>query len=184
MTPSDLFSTFQTNDLVTASAYLVLSNLLYLARRAHLRKTTMRYIWNVRTTRGSRVGFGSFLAVILAWQALVAVFLFTEPLARFCGYASFFYYYPNAGGGGYIAEPLAVQALPSNQRARNQIRLDWHRFKYNIGAIGRNGYRHPPSLQRNLPHIDIPKRGIKHWPWRRRHTTVTIEEEIRQVSRE
>jgi hypothetical protein len=121
----------------------------------------------------------------MAWQALVAVFLLTEPTARFCGYASFFYYCPNAGGCGYIAEPLAVQALPiSNQRAKNQTRLDWHRFNYNIGTIGRNGYRHPPALQRNLPHIDIPKRGITYWPWRRRHTTVTIEEEIRKGSRE
>jgi hypothetical protein len=145
----------------------------------------MRYIWNVRTTRETKVGFGSFLIVILAWQALVAVFLLTEPMARSCGYASFFYCYPNAGGCGYIAEPLAVQALPSNQRAKKQIRLDWHRFNYNIGTIGRNGYRHPPALQRNLPHIDIPKRGVKHWPWRRRHTTtVTMEEEIRNVSRE
>ena len=42
------------------------------------------------------------------------------------------------------------------------------RFKIHIGGIGRDGYRHPPSIVTNLPHLDIPKKGLKHWPWRRK----------------
>jgi hypothetical protein len=42
-------------------------------------------------------------------------------------------------------------------------------FKFNVGNIGQDGFRHPPAIERNLPHIDITRKGIKHWPWRRRH---------------
>jgi hypothetical protein len=36
MAPSDIFTAFLTTNLVTASIYLVLLNLLYLAHQAHL----------------------------------------------------------------------------------------------------------------------------------------------------
>jgi hypothetical protein len=158
------------NPLLVASVYMVVSNLVYLARRAHLRRMNMWSIWQIRTMREPGVSRPLFCVLVMAWQLLVALFPVTEPLARLSGYASFFYSYPNAKGGGYILEPLEVQTLPSNQRTRAQVRLDWHRFKYNVGHIGRDGYRHPPAKQRNLLHIDIPKKGLKHWPWRRRHS--------------
>eukprot|EP00814_Leptocylindrus_danicus_P012063 CAMPEP_0116013676 /NCGR_PEP_ID=MMETSP0321-20121206/5859_1 /TAXON_ID=163516 /ORGANISM="Leptocylindrus danicus var. danicus, Strain B650" /LENGTH=67 /DNA_ID=CAMNT_0003483253 /DNA_START=286 /DNA_END=489 /DNA_ORIENTATION=- len=56
-----------------------------------------------------------------------------------------------------------------SKRAKRQIRLDWHRFSVNVGNVGRDGYRHPPSVELNLPHLDVPAKGWKHWPWRRRH---------------
>ena len=67
-----------------------------------------------------------------------------------------------------IFEPLSAQSLKQSKRTKHQIRLDWHRFKVNVGERGRDGYRHPPSVEWNLPHVDIPRRGMKHWPWRRK----------------
>ncbi|KAL7577310.1 hypothetical protein ACA910_002049 [Epithemia clementina (nom. ined.)] len=127
-------------------------------------------IFQIRTTR--EIGQFSpllFGILFLAWQILVALYPWVELVARFgFGQALFFYSYPNANGAGYILEPLTAQDLPSNQRTKLQFRLDWHRFKYNIGPIGRDGYRHPPSRIENLPHVDYPPKGIKHWPWRRK----------------
>jgi hypothetical protein len=154
---------------VVIISYMILSNMLYLARRAHLRRMTMRDIWRIRTTRELGISRSLFGALILAWQLLVALYPWIEPIAWKCGYACFFYTYPKAKGGGYILEPLSCQRLASNLRTRQQVRFDWHRFKYNVGAIGRDGYRHPPTIQRNLPHFDVPQRQVKHWPWRRRH---------------
>lgn len=148
-------------------AYMVASNLVYLGRRALLRHQTMRYIWDVRTTRAPGVSRAMYLLFLVAWQFLVSLYPLLEPLAWSSGWTCFFYSYPRAKGGGYILEPLRVQDLPANKRARAQCRLDWHEFKYNIGYVGRDGFRHPPSVKRNLPHFDIPGLGIKHWPWRR-----------------
>uniref|UniRef100_A0A7S1D345 Uncharacterized protein n=1 Tax=Cyclophora tenuis TaxID=216820 RepID=A0A7S1D345_CYCTE len=82
--------------------------------------------------------------------------------------AVFMYAYPNAHGFGYILEPLRLRGASVSKRTKNQIRLDWHRFNVNVGMVGRDGFRHPPSVERNLPHLDIPQLGLKHWPWRRR----------------
>jgi hypothetical protein len=156
--------------MLAASTYLFLSNVLYLARRAHLRKRSVLQILRTRTTKEPGLSVCVFVLCLLAWQTLVCTYPVTEfLLARSCGYTLFFYSYPNANGGGYILEPLAVQDSPSNQRTRAQMRLDWHRFKFNRGNIGRDGFRHPPAAEQNLPHIDVPLKGIKHWPWRRRH---------------
>ena len=151
------------------SLYLVTGNVFYLWRRASLRNTTMLDIFRIRMTREPGVSKGLFCLFLLAWQFLVALYPITELCARLGGYASFFYSYPKAHGGGYILEPLNVQHRPGNVRAKQQVRLDWHRFKYNTGEIGRDGYRHPPAVIRNLPHVDIPKKSIRHWPWRRCH---------------
>ncbi len=109
-----------------------------------------------------------YLTILLAWQAFVVVFPLLEPVSRCLGQCSFFYSYPNAGGVGIIFEPRDVQHMKQNYRVKHQVRLDWHRFKLNVGGVGREGYRHPPSVVKNLPHLDIPKMGLKHWPWRRR----------------
>ena len=151
-----------------AVTYMVCANTLYLARRSYLRKMTMKEIWKIRTTREEGVSQQLFCILILTWQAFVAIFPIAESIAKLYGYASFFYSYPNASGCGIILEPLHVQELQSAQRAKEQIRFDWHRFTVNIGNVGRDGYRHPPSITRNLPHIDIPKKKMKHWPWRRK----------------
>lgn len=156
--------------LIPHTFYMTMSNLLYLFRRANLRRTTPYDILRIRTTLEHGVSLQLFAIYLVVWQLLVMVFPLSESAARLCGHASFFYSYPNARGGGYILEPLAVQHLPGNQRAKEQFRLDWHRFKYNVGNIGRDGYRHPPAVQRNLPHFDCPRKQIKHWPWRRKVT--------------
>jgi hypothetical protein len=123
----------------------------------------------MRTEREPGLSLAMFVVCLLAWQTVVMIFPVTEPLARSFGYASYFNSYPNANGGGYVIERLAVQGLPGNNRTREQVRLDWHKFKFNVGDIGRDGFRHPPAIEMNLPHIDVPLKGIKHWPWRRRH---------------
>lgn len=181
------------------AAYSIFANLLYLARRAHLRQMTMRELWKIRTTREEGVSRLLFGGMIVAWQMLVLVFPIVEPCLRFSsswmrlcrsssllqkptslpsvypknteqpGWTIFFYSYPKAQGGGYILEPLACQHLGANQRAKQQIRFDWHSFKYNVGPIGRDGFRHPPAIERNLPHIDIPRYQMRHWPWRKQY---------------
>ncbi|KAL3940541.1 MAG: hypothetical protein SGBAC_004944 [Bacillariaceae sp.] len=95
------------------------------------------------------------------------------------GWAVFFYSYPKAQGGGYILEPLACQHLGGNLRAKQQIRLDWHSFKYNVGPIGRDGFRHPPTMERNLPHIDIPRYQMRHWPWRKHYKIPTTSDDVK-----
>jgi hypothetical protein len=175
-TITDLFSLSPTTILTTTTQtlgilaiYAVAANVFYLARRAHLRNMTMRRLWEIRTTRDPGVPLTLFGGMLVAWQCLVLVFPLVEPLAKIATQGCiFFYSYPKAQGGGYIWEPLDCQTLGANQRAKRQIRLDWHRFVYNIGPVGRDGFRHPPSIERNLPHIDIPRYQIRHWPWRRR----------------
>jgi hypothetical protein len=170
LTSFDMPVALTTSPVLAASTYMFLSNVYYLARRAKLRKQSMLQILRIRISKEPGISVLMFVMGLLAWQTLVMSYPVAECLlARSFGCTLFFYSYPNANGGGYILEPLAVQDLPSNKRTREQMRLDWHRFKFNLGNIGRDGFRHPPAMERNLPHIDIPKQGIKHWPWRRRH---------------
>jgi hypothetical protein len=167
-------ATLTTSPILAASTYMFLSNVFYLARRAKLRKRSMWNILQTRITKEPGLSLGMFVLCFVAWQTLVMSYPVTESVARSFGYTLFFYSYPNANGGGYILEPLAVQDLPSNKRTRAQMRLDWHKFKFNVGNIGRDGFQHPPTMEKNLPHIDVPQRGIKHWPWRRRRRHATI----------
>ena len=153
---------------LATAAYLTVTNTAYLARRSYLRKMSIQKLWQIRTTREPGVTLQLYFTILLAWQAFVLVFPIVEPIARCLGQVSFFYSYPNAKGVGIIFEPANVQHLPQSQRAKHQIRCDWHRFNVNVGGIGRDGYRHPPSVTKNLPHIDMPQKKLKHWPWRRR----------------
>eukprot|EP00555_Chaetoceros_dichaeta_P015404 CAMPEP_0198275372 /NCGR_PEP_ID=MMETSP1447-20131203/64318_1 /TAXON_ID=420782 /ORGANISM="Chaetoceros dichaeta, Strain CCMP1751" /LENGTH=252 /DNA_ID=CAMNT_0043970177 /DNA_START=100 /DNA_END=858 /DNA_ORIENTATION=- len=153
--------------------YLLLTNILYLARRSNVRgpETTIRRLFQIRTTREPNVSLPLYLLTLLAWQSFVVIFPLIE-LASVVLFdrVTFFYSYPNAGGVGLIAEPRGVQGLDTKLRVKEQVRLDWHRFKLNVGMMGRDGWRHPPFVMRNRVHLDIPKRGMKHWPWRRRRT--------------
>ena len=154
---------------VLSATYLAITNLLYLSRRSHLRQMPKRQLWKIRTTREAGVSIPLYLTILFVWQAFVVIFPLVETLCRIClDRVSFFYSYPNAGGCGIILEPLDVQHLKHNVRSKKQVRLDWHRFKQNIGNVGRDGYRHPPVVEWNLPHIDAPERGMKHWPWKRK----------------
>jgi hypothetical protein len=156
---------------LSTAGYLLSANLFYLARRAHLRQQTMRTMLGYRLDREPGVSVGRYLSFLLAWQCfVVAVFPVLEPLSKFVFQSCCLYYsYPNAHGFGFIVEPLDCQHLPLNKRAKKQLRFDWHRFRVNVGNVGRDGYRHPPTVEMNRPHIDAPKWGIKHWPWRRQH---------------
>ena len=153
---------------LATAAYLTVTNTAYLARRSYLRKMSIQKLWHFRTTREPGVTLQLYFIILLTWQAFVVVFPIVEPIAMCLGQVSFFYSYPNAKGVGIIFEPANVQHLPQSQRTKHQIRCDWHRFSINVGGIGRDGYRHPPSVIMNLPHIDWHKNKMKHWPWRRR----------------
>ena len=128
-----------------------------------------RKLLKIRITREEGVSWPLYFVIIAVWQLFVSLFPFVEPIARVFGMVSFFYSYPNAGGVGLLLEPVSVQHLKMNKRSKKQIRFDWHRFKVNVGNVGRDGFRHPPCVEKNLPHIDMPSKGLKHWPWRRRH---------------
>jgi len=164
----------QPSSLVLLS-YIIVANIIYLQRRSHLRKMTKRKLLQIRTTREEGVNLGLHVTNIVAWQVFVtSIFPILEPLSRICGFVSFYYFYPNANGCGIIFEPLSVQHLPMKKRQRSQLRLDWHKFSFNVGQIGRDGFRHPPSVERNLPHLDVPQLQLKHWPWRRKHKRTNV----------
>jgi hypothetical protein len=153
------------------TGYLAVTNMAYLARRSHLRGLSKRQLLRIRTTREEGVSRSLYCTFLAVWQILVVTFPLVETVAWVKGLCCFFYSYPNAQGCGIILEPLNVQHLPMSKRTKSQIRFDWHRFKFNIGNVGRDGYRHGPALERNLPHLDMPSKGLKHWPWRRRFLT-------------
>lgn len=161
-----------TSPPVTGVAYCLVANTVYLARRSHLlsrrKPMSMLQLLKIRTMREDGVSWPLHFMILMAWQAFVVLFPLAESVAYACKHVSLFYSYPNASGCGIILEPRSMQHLPQSKRVKHQIRFDWHRFSINVGNIGREGYRHPPSVQRNLPHVDIPKKGLKHWPWRRR----------------
>ena len=165
------FSLFTLNPPATTCVlYMMSANIVYLARRANIRRESMGTMLRYRTQRESGVSIPLYLTFLVAWQTFVMVFPVVEPVAKVClGCCCLFYSYPNASGCGIILEPLDVQHLPLTKRSKHQIRLDWHRFSINVGPIGRDGYRHPPSRNINRPHIDIPRQGIKHWPWKRKY---------------
>ena len=122
--------------------YVGAINLLYITRRSLLRDMSKRKLFRIRMTREDGVSARFYLTNILAWQIFVLfIWPVSEPLSRILGYVSFFYSYPNASGVGMIFEPINVQHLPMAKRTKKQLRLDWHRFVYNIGDIGRDGYR-------------------------------------------
>ena len=84
--------------------------------------------------------------------------------------AAFWFYYPKARGSGLVIDGCALRRNGKRGNAAQVFRLDWHRFDVNVGrAYPPPGGRHPPSVTCNLPHIDLPQRGVRHWPWRQ-HT--------------
>lgn len=169
--PKLLSSLTAVHPVATACGYMVSANILYLARRAHIRKVTMRTMLHYRTQREPGVSIPMYAIFLLAWQCFVVLFPLLEPLAALClGSCCFYYSYPNACGVGFILEPLELQHLPLSKRSKKQVRLDWHKFSINVGDVGRDGYRHPPARELHRLHVDAPSWGIRHWPWRRRYT--------------
>ena len=185
---------------ISIPAYCFVANFIYICRRSSIRNMSKRKLLKIRLTREEDVSLKLYITNILTWQIFVTlVYPLLEPMSRLFGYVSFYYFYPNASGmgkfvcrlrcfliycvdrfililhlkliPGLIFEPLSAQNLPLSKRTKSQIRCDWHRFSVNIGAIGRDGYRHPPSIELHRPHLDVPAFGLKHWPWRRRYNT-------------
>ncbi len=172
---SPLLNFLAQRSALVALSYILVANIIYLQRRSHLRKMTKRKLLRIRTTREEGVNLGLHVTNIFAWQVFVtSIFPILEPLSRICGFVSFYYFYPNANGCGIVFEPVSVQHLPMKKRQRSQLRLDWHKFSFNVGQIGRDGFRHPPSVERNLPHLDVPHLQLKHWPWRRKHKRIDV----------
>lgn len=158
------------NRTLAITTYFLLMNIIYILRRSHIRNMPKRKLLQIRLSREDGVKPTLYIINIMAWQLFVNfVFPLLELISRMFGHVSFYYFYPNAGGFGIIFEPLSAQSFSMSKRTKSQIRCDWHRFSVNIGDIGRDGFRHPPSVERNWPHFDIPRKGWKHWPWRRKH---------------
>lgn len=150
--------------------YFFIANTIYLLRRSVIRGMPKRRLVQLRLTRERGVTIPLYMTNLIVWQLFVNfAFPVLEPISRLFGYVSFYYFYPNASGVGIIFEPLSVQDQSMSERAKQQIRLDWHKFSVNVGSVGRDGYKHPPSVERNRPHLDIPMLGWKHWPWRRKY---------------
>jgi len=158
------------------TAWVVVSFLAYCCRRGTLRGLGAREVARRHFTRGpdwpaganGHVGFA--LACAVCFGLYMPAYPLIEPCLRTAGLSSFYFYYPKANGAGMLIERVNPT---SNERGEQILRLDWHRFNVNVGKPGRayvgptGGWsRHPPTLQFNLPHIDLPTRGVRHWPWR------------------
>lgn len=170
--PPTTFTEQSVKSTIYISTYFFTTNMTYLLRRSHLRNMPKRKLLQTRLAREAGVSLSLYITNIIIWQLFVTtLFPILELLLRFFGHVSYYYFYPNASGFGIIMEPLSAQLLSMSDRAKHQIRCDWHRFSVNVGAIGRDGYRHPPSVSRNALHIDMPRKGLKHWPWRRKHVS-------------
>ena len=95
---------------------------------------------------------------------------------------------PNANGCGLLVEQIAPAGSRRPGTAAQFLRVDWHRFRTNVGAPGRpyehgGVSRHPPAVDLNLPHLDLPSRGVRHWPWRQ-HSAWLLPRLIRRTARE
>ena len=89
--------------------------------------------------------------------------------------AAFWFYYPKAMGSGLVIDSRALRRNGKRGNAAQCFRLDWHRFVINVGRAyppPHNG-RHPPKVVLSLPHVDLPQRGVRHWPWRQ-HTDLMM----------
>ena len=88
-----------------------------------------------------------------------------------CDLAAFYFYYPKARGAGLVVDSRARRRGGARGSKAQVLRLDWHRFELNVGKRypPPNPGRHPPSVLFNLPHLDLPQCGVRHWPWRQ-HT--------------
>ena len=84
------------------------------------------------------------------------------------GLASFYFYYPKARGAGIVVDSRERRRAGARGTAAQVLRLDWHRFEINVGKAypPPNTGRHPPAVTYNLPHLDLPTFGVRHWPWR------------------
>lgn len=135
-----------------------------------------------------RMGYSTAL---LSW---IGVFGPLYPLLEFAlrpfGLSAFWYYYPRANGAGLLVEELASKDddnFPSkkgnvSRRGRQVFRLDWHRFCVNVGPRGKpfphgGVSRHPPSIELNRLHVDLPHIGVKHWPWKQHSAFMGIVDE-------
>lgn len=89
--------------------------------------------------------------------------------------AAFFFYYPRARGCGLVIDSRARRRNGERGAAAQVFRLDWHQFHLNTGKAypPPNTGRHPPSVRFNLPHVDLPQRSVRHWPWRQ-HTDALL----------
>lgn len=153
--------------VVGGLGYVFAANVAYILRRSRLHKRLRPGdVVRMHTARDG-MSFKHFVTCLLCWQVFVA-FLWPalELACRLKSHASFLYYYPKAAGLGIVMEPLSCMHLPGGKRRKYQVRVDWHQIPINVGPCARNGFRHPPTIRRNLPHVDIPARSIRHWPWR------------------
>ena len=84
------------------------------------------------------------------------------------GLASFYFYFPKARGAGIVVDSRERRRAGARGTAAQVLRLDWHRFEINVGKAypPPNTGRHPPAVTYNLPHLDLPTYGVRHWPWR------------------
>jgi hypothetical protein len=180
---------------VAAASYLTASAATYCLRRGvlHMRpdgsaplgaaEVLRRHL--VYETAWDRNGSPTLGRVTHACHVAAWVLLFAplwpplEAILQPFDLSAFWFYYPRARGSGLIIDSRARRRAGKKGNAAQVFRLDWHRFELNVGPVypprrHRTGTgRHPPSVTINLPHVDLPQRGVKHWPWRQ-HTSALL----------
>ncbi len=104
-----------------------------------------KYIWKTEDEGNGGVAPNSLSYRVGEWAGVTWDCLsVASSLASMKGYSVVFRRYPNAGGGG------GSLLRASTSKSSPVISVDWHRFG---------------SPTKFRPHIDIPSKGINHWPW-------------------
>ena len=140
--------------------------------RRHLAYESGWHLDHGSELRGRLTHAGHVLCWLLLFQPLYPVLeacLF--PLDK----AAFWFYYPRARGGGLVIDSRALRRSGKRGNGAQVFRLDWHRFDINVGRAYPPPHtgRYPPKVSLNLPHVDLPQAGVRHWPWRQ-HTDAVM----------
>ncbi|EKX40437.1 hypothetical protein GUITHDRAFT_142753 [Guillardia theta CCMP2712] len=101
----------------------------------------------------------------MGWLVFLLVYIPLQCTLDLFGFAALYYYYPAAYGAGVLIERMTKAPGLSKEKVQI-VRLDWHRFKLCVEQQTKQGRWCGSALYVNLPHIDIPSTGLKHWPWK------------------
>jgi len=163
-----------------ASVYLASSVGAYCVRRGliHSRsdgsplgpaEVLRRHLQHDGESKAGGWGKAVHLLHVFLWLAVFQpLYPLLELLLRPFDLAAFYFYYPRANGAGLVVDSLARRRAGLRGTKAQVFRLDWHRFELNVGERypSPNPGRHKPSVRCNLPHVDLPQRNVRHWPWR------------------
>lgn len=156
----DASSVTAANTAAMVGGWILLNMVLYARRRGRLHDLDAMEV--LRRHLDPHPHFG---IVFAGWVAFLALYAPVQLiLEAFFDCAVYYYAYPCARGAGLLVEK---KTAPCTSKVEKQLlRVDWHRFKLCVTGKAKTGRWVGHSIVVNLPHIDVPSTGVKHWPWK------------------